>query len=106
MSVASKPRGIIRRRRRSAGQALRKATFQVADSVLQAVKAAVDEGLAPSANAFVEDALRSKLRELRRERLYAAYDKATQDPEFMAEMRETTRAFEATAGDGLSGDLG
>jgi len=106
MAVVSKPRGIIRRRRRGTGQVLQKATFQVDGSVLQAMKSAVDDGAAPSANAFVEDAIRIKLRKLRRDRLYAEYDRAAADPEFMAEMRETTRVFDVAAGDGLGRDLG
>ncbi|HYW05990.1 MAG TPA: hypothetical protein VE913_03480, partial [Longimicrobium sp.] len=92
----------IRRRGRMA-RTLRKATFQVQEGVLDAVRTLVEEGEAPSANAFVEDALRMKLREVRRARLYAAYEEAANDPVFMAEMRATAEAFEGTVADGLGG---
>ncbi|HEX8452005.1 MAG TPA: hypothetical protein VF647_07910 [Longimicrobium sp.] len=104
MEVSSNPARIIARRRRGASHNLRKATFQVDDSVLQAIRALVEQGEAPSANAFVEDALRLKLREVRRARLYAAYEEASHDPEFLADMQATTRDFESTAGDGLADD--
>jgi hypothetical protein len=40
-------------------------------------------------------------REVRRTRLYAAYEEAANDPVFMAETRATTEAFEGTTADGL-----
>jgi hypothetical protein len=79
----------------------RKAGWQVRTSVVQAVKEAVEEGAAESQNAFVEQALIRQLKELRRERVYAAYREAAADPVFMEEMRSTTAAFESTAADGL-----
>jgi hypothetical protein len=80
---------------------LKKATFQLHVSVLQAIKEAVDTGAAPSANALVEHAVRDMLREVRRSKVYAAYAKAAQDPAFLADMQGTTAAFEDTVGDGL-----
>jgi hypothetical protein len=76
----------------------------VDEGVLQAVRSLVEQGETPSANAFVEDALRLKLREVARARLYAAYEEASQDPEFLADMEATTRVFDATTGDGLAGE--
>lgn len=102
MQNSSNPQPAVVRRRRGASLSLRKATFQVDEGVLQAVRSLVEAGEAPSANAFVEDALRSKLREVRRARLYAAYEQASRDPEFLADMDATTRAFEVTVADGLS----
>ena len=39
----------------------------------------------------------------RRAELYRAYADAARDPEFMAEMAETDRAFDVTSADGLVG---
>ncbi|HEX8211520.1 MAG TPA: hypothetical protein VF584_15215 [Longimicrobium sp.] len=104
MEISSNPRRVVARRRRGASHNLRKATFQVDGRVLQAIRSLVEQGEAPSAHAFVEDALRLKLREVRRARLYAAYEEASQDPEFLADMEAPTRAFDATAGDGPADD--
>lgn len=69
--------------------------------VADAVRAVVDAGEAPSADAFVEAAVIAALRERRRERLYAAYAEAAEDAEFVAEAAATVCAFDATLGDGL-----
>jgi hypothetical protein len=39
---------------------------------------------------------------LRRERLYAAYQEAANDPEYAAEMAELTQEFDCAVADGLS----
>jgi Arc/MetJ-type ribon-helix-helix transcriptional regulator len=102
METFSTPPRVVARRRRGANHNLRKATFQVNEGVLEAIRSLVEQGETPSANAFVEEALRLKLREVRRERLYAAYEEASRDPEFLADMEATSRAFDATVGDGLA----
>jgi Arc/MetJ-type ribon-helix-helix transcriptional regulator len=102
MDISSKPTRAVARRRRGATHNLRKATFQVDEGVLQAVRSLVEQGETPSANAFVEEALRLKLREVRQARLYAAYGEAAEDPEFLADMEATMRAFDTTVGDGLA----
>jgi hypothetical protein len=81
---------------------LRKTGWQVRQSVAEAVKEAVEGGAAESQNAFVERALIRELKELRRQRIYAAYAQAAADPVFMEEMRSTTTAFDLSAGDGLA----
>jgi len=91
-----------RKRRPVAGDPLRKAGWQVRQSVAEAVKDAVEKGAAKSQNAFVERALLRELRELRRQRVYAAYAQAAEDPMFNEDMRSTTAAFESTASDGLA----
>ena len=91
----------VARRRRVVAEPLKKATFQLHVSVLHGIRGAVEAGVAPSANALVEQAVEDKLRELRRSRVYAAYALAARDPEFLADMDRTTQAFEATVGDGL-----
>jgi Arc/MetJ-type ribon-helix-helix transcriptional regulator len=77
-------------------------SFQLHASIAEAIRAVVRAGDAPSANAFVEAAVREALRERRREKVYAAYAKAAQDPEFMAEMLDTDRVFDVTVSDGAA----
>lgn len=78
-----------------------KATFQVSQSILEAIRMAVRSGEAPSASAFVEDAVRARLREIRRAQREAEYRRAAANPEFMSEMMEITNAFDSTLLDGL-----
>jgi len=89
-----------RRRRAATAEPLEKMSFQLRASVAEAIRAVVKAGEAPSANVFVEEAVKERLRERRRERVYAAYAEAALDPVFMAEMAETTRVFDVTIGDG------
>ena len=71
-------------------------------SVADAVREAVEEGLAESQNALVERAVLRFLAEGRRSRLYAAYAEASQDPAFLADMRAVSEVFDTTVADGLS----
>ena len=91
----------IVRRRRPAHEPSKKATFQIRESLLLAARACAAEGAVPSVSALVELALEQKLRDLRRERLYAAYEEAANDPAFVREIEKTTRAFDESASDGL-----
>jgi hypothetical protein len=61
----------------------------------------VEAGAAPDADSFVEDAIIARLKELRRERLYAAYEEAAQNPEYRAEMAELSAEFDSAITDGL-----
>jgi len=72
------------------------------ESVVEAIKTAVQAGVAPSANALVEEAVKEKLRALRRARVYREYAEAAQDEAFLDDLADTTRAFEPATGDGLS----
>lgn len=94
-------RAPVRRRRTASAEPLQKMSFQLHTSVADAIRAVVKSGAAPSANVFVEEAVKERLRERRREKVYAAYAEAAQDPAFMAEMLEVDRAFNATVGDGI-----
>ena len=94
-------RAPVRNRRTASAEPLQKMSFQLHASVAVAIRAVVKSGEAPSANVFVEEAVKERLRQRRREKIYAAYAEAAQDPEFMAEMRETDRAFDAAVGDGV-----
>jgi hypothetical protein len=88
-------------RHRPAADPPRKTGWQVRSSVADAVRRAVDEGAAPSQNAFVEQALVRALREVRRRRVYDAYAAAAADPAFLRDMDQVTESFAATVGDGL-----
>ena len=89
-----------RRRRTSSANALQKMSFQLHASVAEAIRAAVRTGEAPSANVFVEEAVKERLRQRRRERVYASYAAAALDPSFRAEVADLERAFDVTVGDG------
>lgn len=92
----------LRRRTSPAGDPLKKVTMRLSTRVTEAVRAVVEAGDAPSADAFVEAAVIAALRERRRERLYQAYAEAASDPGFMADMEATTRAFDVTLADGTT----
>lgn len=89
-----------RHRRPASAEPLQKMSFQLHASVAEAIRAVVHAGEAPSANVFVEEAVKLALRERRRERVYAAYADAAQDEAFMAELVETEHAFRSTHLDG------
>ena len=89
-----------RRRRASGSEPLQKMTFQLSADVARAIREAVEAGEAPSANVFVEDAVRGRLRARRQARVYAAYANAAGDPAFIEELRALDRSFDAALGDG------
>ncbi len=72
-----------------------KRTYNLDDGVVTAVKQAVEQGAAPSQDAFVEKALQRELRRLRDLQEEAAWAAAAKDPEFQREMEEIDREFEA-----------
>jgi hypothetical protein len=87
------------------GDRPKKVGWQVRQSIAEAVKEAVANGAAESQNAFVEDALLRRLKALRREKIYSAYEEAAQDPVFMEDMRSVREAFSGTVRDGLEAGL-
>jgi hypothetical protein len=91
----------VRRRRTGGADPLEKMSFQLHASVAEAIRSMVKAGHAPSANVFVEEAVKQRLRERRRDRVYSAYAAAAQDPAFMAEMAKIEREFDLAVGDGL-----
>ncbi|MBC7844498.1 MAG: hypothetical protein H7099_19470 [Gemmatimonadaceae bacterium] len=92
---------VLRRRAGSSVDPLKKVTFRLHSSVASAIRGIVDSGAAASADAFVEDAVVAKLRELRRDKVYADYSTAAQDPEFMIEVSDVLAEFESTTADGI-----
>lgn len=91
---------VVRRRPQSETPTVRK-SFTLHEDVIEAAEAAVGAGQAENLSAYVEEAVEEKLRRGKREKLYAAYAEAAQDPAFMAGLREVTTAFDAATGDGL-----
>lgn len=91
---------ITRRRRPPAEDPLKKVTFQLSESIVEAIKTLVEKGEARSANVFVETAVREKLRDRRRAKVYAAYEEASRDPVYMRQLNEDTDAFDVTLSDG------
>ena len=89
------------RRRSPARDPLKKTSVQMHTSTLQAVKNAVERGAAASQNEFVEAAVIARLRELRREKVYASYREAAADPAYVEEMEAITGSFDRALGDGL-----
>lgn len=101
MRAASHPLVVpVRRRRSSASDPLKKITVQLSESVVAQIKAVVETGEAASTNVFVEDAVREKLRERRRAKVYTAYEEASRDPEYMADLGADMKAFDVTLADG------
>jgi hypothetical protein len=94
-------RAVRTRRRSPARDPLKKASVQMHTSTLEAVKQAVERGAAASQNEFVEAAVIARLRELRREKVYASYREAAADAAYVEDMNAVAAAFEATVADGL-----
>jgi len=70
-----------------------RATCELDDAVVTAMKKAVEEGAAPSQDVFVERALRRELRRLRDQRDEALWAASLKDAEFQAELRDIEKAF-------------
>ena len=83
---------------------LEKTGYRLPRSVVMLVREAVDAGEAKSQNEFVERALRQALAAARERRLHEEYASAASDPDFMAELREIDRDWDATVSDGLGED--
>jgi hypothetical protein len=94
--------GTRRRRRSSASEPLRKISLQISESVYEAVRSLVTAGEAASTNVFFEEAVRARLRERRKAKVYAAYAQAARDPAFMRDMNADLEAFDVTLSDGLA----
>lgn len=71
----------------------RQETFSLREDVLTAMNQAVDHGVAPTANAFVERALMRELQEVRRQARRSAWDVASRDPLFLHDLADIEAAF-------------
>ena len=70
-----------------------KATFLLSKEVLEEVKQLVEQGGARSLNAFVELALEEQIRRFQRAQIDRAIQEASQDPLFLADVKDTMRSF-------------
>lgn len=69
-------------------------TVQLPNDLYAASQEAVALGLASSQSAFIVEASRLRTREVRHGRLHKLAAEAMADPGFVADMRETTHAFQ------------
>jgi Arc/MetJ-type ribon-helix-helix transcriptional regulator len=78
-----------------------KATYQIDDQLLEAVRKAVEQGAARTMSEFVQEALRQRLSRLRRDEIRRRIESAATDPLFLEDVRETTEAYGSTEEEGL-----
>jgi len=67
--------------------------LELPDDVYAAAEEAVTLGLAPSQTAFIEEAVRLRMQEVRHARMRKLAAAAMADPDFVADLRETMYAF-------------
>ena len=72
----------------------KKATFSLHTDVLAALDEIMAQGMAPSKNALVEQALLKELKELRRQARKALWEEATTDPLFVKDIKEVEVDFQ------------
>ena len=73
----------------------KKATFNLHPNVLAALDKAMAEGVAPSKNVLVEQALVKELREIRRQARQARWEEGAKDPVLLKDISETEVAFQS-----------
>ncbi len=71
----------------------KKATFNLHTDVLTALDKIMAQGIAPSKNALVEQALRKELNELRRQGRKTLWQEAAKDPLFIKDVEEVGKDF-------------
>ena len=77
-----------------------KITLRLSPAALSTAQEAVELGISPNQNAFIEDAIRLRAREVRHVRMRRQAAEAMSDCDFVNDMRETMRAFESADRDG------
>jgi len=70
-----------------------KTTFVIKDEIIMQVKEAVKEGYYKSITSFVENALKNKLEDLKKEKIRKEILKASKDPLFLADIAEIEEDF-------------
>ena len=70
-----------------------KVDLRISPDLYAATQEAVRLGLAPNQNAFIEDAIRMRTREIRHHRLRRLADEAMNDSGFVADMRGAMEDF-------------
>ena len=71
----------------------RKITLRLPEDLHATAQEAVRLGLASTQNAFIEESIRMREREVRHARMRRLAEEAMNDPEFVADMRGTMEAF-------------
>ena len=77
-----------------------KVTVRLSPDAFATAQEAVELGMSPNQNAFIEDAIRLRARDVRHARMRMQAAEAMSDPGFVEDMRETMRAFESADRDG------
>ncbi len=94
MAAATEARG------RRGARSTRKTSIRLDTAVYQEMASCITKR-GVTQTAFVEEAIRSLLREWRRTELTDEYEAAAKDPAFMTEMSAVDAAFETAVSDGL-----
>lgn len=71
----------------------KKATFNLHTDVLAALDEVMAQGMVPSKNALVEQALLRELKELKRQARKALWQEAAKDPLFIKDIEDVTADF-------------
>lgn len=82
-----------------------KLTVRLPSALHETAQEAVRLGLAPNQNAFIEDSIRLRTREVRHARMRMQAEEAMNDPDFVADMRDTMKAFTHVDGEGWPQDF-
>ena len=70
-----------------------KTTFVIKDEIIMQVKEAVKEGYYKSMTDFVENAIKNKLEDIKKEKIREEILKASNDPLFLADIKEIEEDF-------------
>ena len=70
-----------------------KTTFVIKDEIIMRVKEAVKEGYYKSMTDFVENAIKNKLEDIKREKIREEILQAGNDPLFLADIKEIEEDF-------------
>jgi hypothetical protein len=74
-------------------------SVEMHSSTFLAVSKAVESGAAASQDEFIEAAVVARLRDIRREKVYASYREAAADPAYVEEMESIVASFDRALGD-------
>lgn len=73
-----------------------KTTFVIKDEIVMQVKEAVREGYYKSMTDFVENAIKNKLNDIKKEKIRQEIIKASKDPLFLSDIKEIEKDFKYT----------
>ena len=79
-----------------------KVTVRLSPDTFSTAQEAVELGISPNQNSFIEEAIRLRAREVRHARMRIQAEVAMSDRGFVEDMRETMLAFESADRDGWS----